>query len=166
MIDADAGTHSAAASFSMVLKERAAAMAAPRAELRLQAVGRPLVMVVEDEVLIRMAVAAALRNVGLHALEARDADEALTVIHAGIIPDVLFTDVRMPGSMDGLKLAALLESMFPGMLVIVSSAYIGRNDLRMGVRFIAKPLEPAIIARTIKKLMAQRKPHNDDADER
>ena len=137
-------------------------MAAFKAESQVQSLGRPLVMVVEDEVLIRMAVAAALRNIGLNALEARDADEAMTVIHAGIIPDVLFTDVRMPGSMDGLKLAALLESMFPDMHVIISSAYIGRTDLKMAVNFIAKPLDPAIIARTIRKLLNQPKFLKDD----
>ena len=136
-------------------------MAATKAETQPQALGRPLVMVVEDEVLIRMAVAGALRNVGLHAIEARDADEAMTVIHAGIIPDVLFTDVRMPGSMDGLKLAALLESMFPDMHIIISSAYIGRTDLKMSVNFIAKPLDPAIIARTIKKVLNRPTPSND-----
>ena len=136
-------------------------MAAFKAEPQVQTLGHPLVMVVEDEVLIRMAVAAALRNVGLHALEARDADEALTVIHAGIIPDVLFTDVRMPGSMDGLKLAALVESMFPDMHIIISSAYIGRTDLKMSVNFIAKPLDPAIIARTIKKVLNRPTPSTD-----
>jgi CheY-like chemotaxis protein len=136
-------------------------MAAANAEPRYETLGRPLVLVVEDEVLIRMAVAAALRNVGLHALEARDADEAMTVLHAGIVPDVLFTDVRMPGSMDGLKLAALVESMFPHMHIIISSAYIGRTDLKMRVHFMAKPLDPAIIARTIKKVISRPEPSND-----
>jgi two-component system, response regulator PdtaR len=136
-------------------------MAEANAVLQVETPGRPLILVVEDEVLIRMAVGAALRNVGLHALEARDADEAMTIIHAGIIPDVLFTDVRMPGSMDGLKLAALLESMFPNMHIIVSSAYIGRTDLKMHVNFIAKPLDPAIIARTIKKVLNRPRPSND-----
>ena len=136
-------------------------MAVAKVAPQVETLGRPLVMVVEDEVLIRMAVAAALRNVGLHALEARDADEALTIIHAGIIPDVLFTDVRMPGSMDGLKLAALLESMFPDMHIIVSSAYIGRTDLKMSVNFIAKPLDPAIVARIVKKVLNRPRPSTD-----
>jgi two-component system, response regulator PdtaR len=136
-------------------------MAAAKVAPQVETLGRPLVLVVEDEVLIRMAVAAALRNVGLHALEARDADEALTIIHAGIIPDVLFTDVRMPGSMDGLKLAALLESMFPDMHIIVSSAYIGRTDLKMSVNFIAKPLDPAIVARIVKKVLNRPRPSTD-----
>ena len=136
-------------------------MAAAKVAPQVETLGRPLVLVVEDEVLIRMAVAAALRNVGLHALEARDADEALTIIHAGIIPEVLFTDVRMPGSMDGLKLAALLESMFPDMHIIVSSAYIGRTDLKMSVNFIAKPLDPAIVARIVKKVLNRPRPSTD-----
>jgi two-component system, response regulator PdtaR len=107
------------------------------------------VLVVEDEVLIRMALAQALRERGLAVIEARDADEAMDVVTAGFVPDALFTDIRMPGSVDGLQLAALLESYFPQMPVFISSAYVTREDIRLKMNFMAKPLDPYLAARVI-----------------
>jgi CheY-like chemotaxis protein len=113
--------------------------------------GRSTVLVVEDEVLIRMALAAALRERGMTVIEARDADEALQIVHARIAFDAVFTDIRMPGSMDGLRLAALIEAYFPDMPIFISSAYVSRADLRMDVKFMPKPVDPQMAARTIEK---------------
>jgi CheY-like chemotaxis protein len=109
----------------------------------------PTVLVVEDEVLIRMAVSQALRERGLAVIEACSAAEAMDVIHSGFVPDALFTDIRMPGTVDGLQLAALLESYFPTMPVFISSAYVRREDIRLGINFMPKPVDPYIAARVI-----------------
>jgi CheY-like chemotaxis protein len=110
----------------------------------------PNVLVVEDEVLTRMAVGAALRDVGLSALELHDADEALRVIDAGIVPDAILTDIRMPGSIDGLKLAIYLETMFPHMKIFVTSGHVLEEEFELPMTFIAKPFDPDLVAREIR----------------
>jgi DNA-binding NtrC family response regulator len=113
----------------------------------------PNVLVVEDEVMTRMAVGAALRGVGLTALELHDADEALRVIDAGIVPDAILTDIRMPGSIDGLKLAIYLETMFPQMKVFVTSGHVLEEEFQLPLTFIPKPFDPDQVAREIKKAL-------------
>ena len=114
---------------------------------------QPNVLVVEDEVMTRMAVGAALRDVGLTALELHDADEALRVIDAGIVPDAILTDIRMPGSIDGLRLAIYLETMFPEMKVFVTSGHVLEEEFRLPLTFIPKPFDPDHVAREIKKAL-------------
>jgi CheY-like chemotaxis protein len=118
-------------------------------------VRQPIVLVVEDEVLIRMAMAAALRRAGLNVIEACDAAEALEIVHTGVEPDALFTDILMPGPIDGLRLAALLETTFPSMKVFVSSGRVSDSDLKLRLNFIPKPTEPDSVARAIKYVLAR-----------
>src|SRR5690242_2242869 len=82
------------------------------------------IFVVEDEVLIRMALGASLRDLGFTVYELHDADEALAVIEAGKEPNALVTDIMMPGSIDGVKLAIYLQTMFPALNVFVTSGQI------------------------------------------
>jgi len=105
------------------------------------------VLVVEDEVLIRLVVADALREAGFRVFEACNADEALSLTHSGLVPDVLLTDVRMPGSMNGLQLAALFETTFPGMLVLVASSH----PERVPFKHFTKPYDADAIVREIRR---------------
>lgn len=68
---------------------------------------KPTVLVVEDDVLIRLSVADALRSAGLDVIEAATGDEALTVLASSATVDLVFTDIQMPGSTDGLELAQI-----------------------------------------------------------
>src|SRR4051812_9826984 len=79
------------------------------------------VLLVEDEVLIRSAVAEALRDAGLTVIEAADADEAWSYILIGAPVDLVLTDIRMPGSMDGVELANRIVEQFRKIRVIVTS---------------------------------------------
>jgi CheY-like chemotaxis protein len=108
------------------------------------------VLVVEDEVLIRMAMAQAIRELGLRVVEASNAEEALDLVHSGVVPDALFTDIRMPGALDGLHLAALLEFYFPQMRVFITSGRVMGADLRLRMNFMAKPIDPQMAALEIK----------------
>lgn len=110
---------------------------------------RPTVLLVEDEVLIRWAVAEAMRDAGLHVVEASNAAEAMDVVLGGIKPDILFTDVRMPGHIDGLELAAFLEALLPGLTVIIASAHFKQEDLKLRVNVIPKPYDPQSVANQI-----------------
>jgi two-component system, response regulator PdtaR len=84
---------------------------------------RPQILVVEDEILVRMSVTAHLRHSGYGVVEAGMADEACQIILAGTPIDVLFTDIAMPGSMDGIALTRWVHHARPATKTIVGSAY-------------------------------------------
>ncbi|HET9395068.1 MAG TPA: response regulator, partial [Nitrospiraceae bacterium] len=79
---------------------------------------RRTILLVEDEFLIRMAAAEALRESGFVVMEAASAEEALALVASGLQPDVLFSDIRMGGLRDGLDLAEALRTQIPRLLVI------------------------------------------------
>jgi CheY-like chemotaxis protein len=85
---------------------------------------RTCILLVEDEVLIRLMLAEELRDAGHQVIEASDADEALVILEA-TRPDLIISDVRMPGSIDGLGLLALVRASLPALPVIITSAHLG-----------------------------------------
>jgi len=77
------------------------------------------VLVVEDEILVRMMVAEELRRHGFNTIEAQNAQEAITLLlQSRIHVDLVFTDVQLPGSIDGLRLARLVREMRPNLKII------------------------------------------------
>ena len=110
---------------------------------------RPTVLLVEDEVMIRWAVAEALRADAMLVVEASNAAEAIDAVMGGVRPDILFTDIRMPGHIDGIQLAAFLEASLPGLQVMIASAYFQREDLKFHVNFVSKPYDPKSVAQKI-----------------
>ncbi len=84
----------------------------------------PVVLLVEDEPLVRMTAADGLEEAGFHVLEAANADVALKVLEVRSDEvQVLFTDVDMPGSMDGMALAEEVHARWPHILLLISSGY-------------------------------------------
>ena len=81
----------------------------------------PTVMVVEDEVLVRIDVSEYLRSQGFRVVEAANADEAKQILSSGERVEVLFSDVNMPGSMDGLALAYWVREHQPWTEIILTS---------------------------------------------
>ena len=102
---------------------------------------KPVVLVVEDDALIRIAALDLVTAAGCLAVEARDADEAIVVLESR--PDIrlVFTDIDMPGSMDGLKLSHYVRDRWPPIHIIVASgkAIVEESVLPPGARFFAKP---------------------------
>ena len=84
---------------------------------------RTCILLVEDEVLIRLMLADELRDAGHQVIEASDADEALVILEA-TQPDLIISDVRMPGSIDGLGLLAHVRTSLPVLPVIITSAHL------------------------------------------
>jgi len=106
----------------------------------------PTILVVEDETLTRIALADYLQEVGYRVLEAVNADEAVTILQrADLAVDLVFTDVRMPGSMNGLALARWIGAHRPGLAVILTSADSKQADvareLGAPAPFLAKPYD-------------------------
>lgn len=112
------------------------------------------ILVVEDEVLIRLMIANELRTAGFTAIEAANADEAIVVLNTPTQVDLLMTDIRMPGSMDGLRLATRVRSHWPQVKIIVASAY-APDALAPGVKdaFIGKPYDPGRVIQRIRRLL-------------
>ena len=74
---------------------------------------RPVVLIVEDDLLIRLHAAQIIEEAEFDVIEASNADEAIAILEARSDITVLFTDIQMPGSMDGLKLAAAVKGRWP-----------------------------------------------------
>lgn len=116
----------------------------------------PTILVVEDEPLILIAVADELREAGFSVLEAWNAAEAIRLLEANANVRVLFTDIDMPGSMDGLALAAVVRERWPPVRIIVTS---GKRipeieALPMGSAFIAKPYMPNAVVEAVRSRSA------------
>jgi DNA-binding NtrC family response regulator len=118
---------------------------------------RPTVLVVEDEVLIRLMIADELRSHGLSVIEAANADEALTVLESSIVVDLLFTDVRMPGSIDGIRLVQLAQMARPGIKVVITSGHGPALSSTVDA-FFPKPYDMAAVVSGIKRLVPEAEP--------
>ncbi|MBB2203268.1 response regulator [Gluconacetobacter tumulisoli] len=114
------------------------------------------VIVAEDEILTRLAVADELRDNGFDVREASNADEALTVLEGEKAPvDALFTDIDMPGSMNGLELALRARQSRPRLGVLVTSGkHSVPNDFILShSRFVAKPYDISDIPLILQNLV-------------
>ncbi|WP_271899317.1 response regulator [Candidatus Phyllobacterium onerii] len=112
------------------------------------------ILVVEDEVIVRMDIAHALEAAGFSVLEAGDADEAIAILSERDDIRVLFTDIDMPGSMDGLKLAAAVRDRWPPIKIIVTSGhrYMSDDTLPVEGRFFGKPYHHKHIIEAVREM--------------
>jgi CheY-like chemotaxis protein len=115
---------------------------------------RKIILIVEDEVLIRMVVADYLRDWGYHVLEAGSADEALEYLRMFDQIDLMFSDVRMPGSMEELELAQQVRQLYPELPVILASGHLSPGDAGETPLF-TKPYDLGEIAKTVHDLLRE-----------
>ncbi len=117
---------------------------------------RPIVVVVaEDEALLRSLAVDALTDEGLVAIEAGNATAALDICRARAAEvDVLFTDIRMPGSIDGLELAHRVHERWPAISIVVASGnvFVPVRALPDGTRFLPKPYDMRRVVDLIREL--------------
>jgi CheY-like chemotaxis protein len=90
----------------------------------------PNVLVVEDEMLLRMRAVDIVEDAGFRSVEAVNADEALSILESRSDISLLFTDIQMPGSMDGLKLAHAVHDRWPSIKIILVSGPVKPSDRR------------------------------------
>lgn len=100
-----------------------------------------VILVVEDEALLRIDIVDELRDRGFEVLEASNASDAILTLLDNPGIQVLFTDVDMPGTMDGLMLAAAVRDRWPPIQIIVASGHrnVALSDLPESSRFFGKP---------------------------
>jgi two-component system, response regulator PdtaR len=111
----------------------------------------PIVLVV---VLLRMDAVDIVRNAGFEAIEAANADQAIAIIEADPDIHIVFTDVQMPGTMDGLRLARFIRDRWPPIKIVATSGRlrVAQEDLPKGSIFVPKPYTPEQIIRTFRQL--------------
>ncbi|HEX3709124.1 MAG TPA: response regulator [Pseudolabrys sp.] len=102
---------------------------------------KPVVLIVEDEYLLRMHAAETIREAGFDVVEAYNADEAISILQQRKDIRVVFTDIEMPGSLDGLKLAHAIRDRWPPIEIILTSGQHRLNADQIPARghFIPKP---------------------------
>ena len=113
-------------------------------------------LVVEDEALIRMDVVDQLESEGFRVLEASTADEAISILGRDATVRIVLTDIDMPGSMDGLKLAAAVRDRWPPIQIIVMSGHrtVEITDMPDGSVFFSKPYRHAIVMDSVNQMLA------------
>ena len=116
---------------------------------------RPVVLIVEDEFLLRMNAVDMIAAAGFEAVEAANADEAIEILENRLDITVVFTDIQMPGSMDGLKLARAIRGRWPPIKIVATSGRVSvtQKDLPDGGRFLPKPYSPHQITGMLRELI-------------
>jgi CheY-like chemotaxis protein len=118
--------------------------------------GKAVVLVVEDSPMIRMGALDLVMSAGYEALEACDADEAIRILESRNDVDLVFTDVQMPGTMDGIKLSHYIRDRWPPVKLIVASGatILEESSLPGGSRFFSKPYDDHTIIDAMAHLLS------------
>jgi two-component system, response regulator PdtaR len=119
-----------------------------------------VILVVEDEAIIRMGAVQMLEEAGFTVVEADNARDAVSILEHRNDVGAIFTDINMPGTMDGLRLARMVRDRWPPIHLIVTSGLVssGGSDLPAGGKFIRKPYDPRHVIATIRELLGQLPP--------
>jgi len=115
---------------------------------------RPVVLIVEDEFLLRIDAVDMIKAAGFEVVEAANANEAIEILQSRRDITVVFTDIQMPGSMDGLKLARAVRGRWPPIKIVATSGqiHVSETDLPEGGRFLPKPYSPVEVTGLLREL--------------
>jgi CheY-like chemotaxis protein len=116
-----------------------------------------VVLVVEDEMMLRMRAVDMVQDAGYISVEAVDADEALAILQSRSDIALLFTDVQMPGSMNGLQLAHAVHERWPPIKIILASGQLklSGSDIPQDSRFFGKPLRSDEIIAQMREMLGR-----------
>lgn len=117
---------------------------------------KPVVLVVEDDPLTLIYAVELVNEAGFSAVSAKNADDAIVILESRDDIRVIFTDIDMPGSMDGLKLAHAVRDRWPPVEIIITSGLNFEPTQRLPERgvFLPKPYTPAQIAGALHRFVA------------
>ena len=116
---------------------------------------KTVILVVEDEAIIRMGTVQMLEDAGFEVLEACNADVALKILESRTDINAVFTDIKMPGSLCGLKLAHAIRDRWPPIHLVVASGLNAptQNEFPQMGRFIRKPYAPKDVLKALHELL-------------
>lgn len=117
---------------------------------------KPVILVVEDEPLLRMAAVDMIEDVGFDVVAAADATEAVEILERRLDIRIVFSDIDMPRGMDGMRLAALIRKRWPPIRIILTSGYTSVDAVQMPPDsvFFPKPYVEEKIIETIHQMAA------------
>lgn len=114
----------------------------------------PTILLVEDDALIRFFMAEELRAQGWRVVQCSDAGKALRFLQGGAAADLLLTDIRMPGEIDGAVLTHRIRQDYPAMKVVVVTAHLRESELGIEVHgFFRKPVDMPRLAEHVRHLL-------------
>jgi CheY-like chemotaxis protein len=118
---------------------------------------KQIVLVVEDDSLLRMMAADLVEQAGFEVVEAEDADEAVRILETRSDIRIVFTDIDMPGSMNGIRLAAAIRDRWPPIDIIITSGHVraGEFDLPERSVFFSKPYDSMKVTKTLQNMASQ-----------
>jgi CheY-like chemotaxis protein len=118
-------------------------------------VEKKIVLVVEDVPILRLLAVEVVEGAGFEALEAADADEAVRILESRTDIRIVFSDIDMPGSMDGMKLAACIRDRWPPVEIILTSGHFAEQDVWLPDRalFFAKPYNPQAVGQAMRQML-------------
>lgn len=102
----------------------------------------PVILLAEDDVLVQFTTAETLRLEGYVVLEAVDASEALSLIATGHPLDLVLSDIRMPGELDGVALTFAVKELRPHLPIVLVSSHLDPDRAHAAEAFLAKPYQP------------------------
>jgi CheY-like chemotaxis protein len=110
--------------------------------------------VVEDVPVLRLMATAFVEDAGFEAIAACNADEAVCILESRNDIRIVFTDIEMPGTMDGMKLAACIRDRWPPVEIILTSGYFAPKDVTLPARglFFAKPYDPRAVSEAMRRM--------------
>lgn len=113
-----------------------------------------IMLVVEDEPLLRMLAVEVVEDAGLEAIEAANADAAIAILESRDDIRLVFTDIDMPGTMDGMRLAEAIRDRWPPISIIVTSGQIAAVNIFLpdGAAFFSKPHSTSKVADTMRAM--------------
>ncbi|RWX78397.1 response regulator [Neorhizobium lilium] len=116
---------------------------------------KAIILIVEDDPLIRFSTLDALEEVGHTVLEAGNADEAMVLFRGRADIDIIFTDVNMEGSMDGLRLAQRIKAIRPSIGIVITSGVVNLDPMLLPANtvFLPKPYQHDSLLAAIYELM-------------
>ena len=114
----------------------------------------PLVLVVEDEFLVRMNAVSLLEEAGFGVLEAGSADDAIALLESRQDIRIVFTDINMPGSIDGLRLGHAIRNRWPPIELVLTSGQmlLRKEDMPERGLFLSKPYDPSELVEMVRSL--------------
>jgi CheY-like chemotaxis protein len=113
----------------------------------------PVILLVEDDVLVRFTTAELLREEGYVVLEAVSASEALALLATGHPLDLVLSDVRMPGDLDGIALTFAVKEIRPNLPMILVSSHLSPETQHAGDKFLAKPYRPTDLFDLVREMI-------------
>lgn len=111
-----------------------------------------VVLVVEDDAMIRLDVVSIIEDAGIDVIEASNADDAIVLLESRSDITVVFTDIEMPGSMNGLRFAFAVRDRWPPVAIIIASGRIRPQPEEMPteVTFLRKPCSEAAVLEAVR----------------